>query len=86
LGKDAAMSAKNPSPPAKSLPRFGQTRAIFSTRAWLTFFASPEQSNRKQGREWGGPRKYIWYKGVIMELLLVWAGLEWFLRRLAGLL
>jgi hypothetical protein len=30
--------------------------------------------------------EYIWDNGVIMVLLLVWAGAEWLLRRLAGLL
>jgi hypothetical protein len=30
--------------------------------------------------------EYIWDKGVILFILLLWAGLEWIVRRKAGLL
>jgi hypothetical protein len=28
--------------------------------------------------------EYIWDQGIVMTLLLVWAGAEWVLRRMAG--
>jgi hypothetical protein len=30
--------------------------------------------------------EYIWDTSFVMTLLLIWAGFEWMLRRLAGLL